>query len=247
MDTTPNPGNVRQHCLGMIGGLGVAAAIHYYRELVNEHALRGAVPDRLIAHADVNRTLRDAAAGNTSALAQYLAAFIERLTRAGATIAAIPSVTAHICAPQLIELLTIPFISLPAEVLREINRQQFKRVALMGTRFTIETDMFGQLPGIEVIKPAPAEIDLIHQTYVQLAKDGVGSAEQYDRLRALAHTLCDRDGIDAIILAGTDLSLLFNTSNIDFPHIDAAHVHIQSIMRRLFDIRHGPKPWRIWF
>jgi aspartate racemase len=70
---------------------------------------------------------------------------------------------------------------------------------------------------------------------VRLAKDGVGSVEQYDRLRRIAHTLCERDGVNAIVLAGTDFSLLFNPSNTDFPHIDGARVHIAAIMRRLFE------------
>jgi aspartate racemase len=95
--------------------------------------------------------------------------------------------------------------------------------------------MFGQLSGVEIVKPTPIEIDAIHETYVQLAKDGAGSAEQYDRLRRIAHTLCERDGVDAIVLAGTDLSLLFNPTNTDFPHIDGARVHIAAIMRRLFE------------
>jgi len=221
------------HCLGLLGGLGVAATIHYYRELVSEHVLRGSVPDLLIAHADINRVLRDAAAGQTLALAQYLADFFHRLSRAGATIAAIPAVTAHICATELLELSPIPFVSLPAEILRAIQMRQLKRVALMGTRFTIDTNMFSQLPGVEIVKPTPTEIDVIHETYVQLAKDGVGSPEQYDRLRRIAHTVCDRDGADAIVLAGTDLSLLFNPANTDFPHIDGARIHIRAIMRRL--------------
>jgi aspartate racemase len=222
-------------CLGLIGGLGVAATIHYYRELVSEHALRGRVPNLVIAHADLNRVLRDAAAGHTLALAHYLADLIHRLSLAGATFAVIPSVTPHICAAELFELSPIPFVSLPAEILRDIQLRQVKRVALIGTRFTIETDMFGQLSGVEIVKPTPIEIDAIHETYVQLAKDGAGSAEQYDRLRRIAHTLCERDGVDAIVLAGTDLSLLFNPTNTDFPHIDGARVHIAAIMRRLFE------------
>jgi len=235
MDKTLSSQSLGSQCVGLIGGLGVAATVHYYRELVSEHALRGSVPDLLIAHADVNRVLRDAAAGHTLALAQYLADFFHRLSRAGATIAAIPAVTAHICAAELLELSPIPFVSLPAEILHAIQQQQFKRVALIGTRFTIETDMFGQLPGVEIVKPRAAEIDAIHETYVQLAKEGVGSAEQYERLRRLAHTLCDRDGVDAIVLAGTDLSLVFTPANTDFPHIDGARVHIRAIMRRLFE------------
>jgi aspartate racemase len=230
METRP-----RAQCFGLVGGLGVAATIHYYRELVSEHALRGSVPDLLIAHADVNRVLEDARAGHRLALANYLVDFFDRLSHAGATFAALPSVTPHICAPELFELSPIPFVSLPAEVLRVIQQRQLKRVALMGTRFTIDSDMFGQLPGVEIVKPTPGEIDVIHETYVQLAKDGAGSREQYDLLRGLAHTLCNRDGADAIVLAGTDLSLLFNAENTDFPHIDGARIHILAIMRMLFE------------
>jgi aspartate racemase len=39
--------------------------------------------------------------------------------------------------------------------------------------------------------------------------------------------------VDAIVLAGTDLALIFNETNTDFPHVDCARVHIQAIMRRL--------------
>jgi aspartate racemase len=146
-------------------------------------------------------------------------------------------VTPHICAAELLELSPIPLVSLPAEILRAIHERGHKRVALMGTRFTIETDMFGQLTGVEIVKPKAGEIDMIHKTYVQLAKDGVGSAEQRDRLHSIAHTLCDRDKAEAIVLAGTDLSLLFNAANTDFPHIDGARVHVLAIMRRLLEER----------
>lgn len=232
MESTP-----RAQCLGLIGGLGVAATVHYYRELTSEHGLRGSVPNLLIAHADINRVLKDAAAGQTLALAQYLAEFLQRLSLAGATIAALPSVTPHICAAELVELSPIPLVSLPAEILCVIHQREFKRVALMGTRFTIESDMFGQLTGVEIVKPRSSEIDLIHETYVKLAKDGAGSEEQFSQLRRLAHTLCERDKVEAIVLAGTDLSLLFNAANTDFPHIDGARVHILAIMRRLFEER----------
>jgi aspartate/glutamate racemase len=39
--------------------------------------------------------------------------------------------------------------------------------------------------------------------------------------------------VDAIMLAGTDLALIFNETNTDFPHIDCARVHIQAILRVL--------------
>jgi hypothetical protein len=58
--------------LGLVGGLGVGATIHYYQELVKAHALRDCVPELLIIHADVTRVLAYAGIGLTRQLAEYL-------------------------------------------------------------------------------------------------------------------------------------------------------------------------------
>jgi aspartate racemase len=78
--------------LGLIGGLGPGATIHYYRELA-------AVPsgEMLIVHADMRRVLADVERGDGMGLAQYFARLIERLARGGAELAAISAVTPHIC------------------------------------------------------------------------------------------------------------------------------------------------------
>ena len=220
-------------CLGLIGGLGVGATIYYYQELVKAHLERGQVANLLILHADVNRVLEYAAAGETSGMAEYFLQLIRRLSAAGAEIIAIPATTAHLCAPQLMERSPIPLVSLVDEIVREVGDRGLKRVTLFGTRFTIETELFGRLKEVEVVAPKPAEIDFIHQTYLQLVNAGSGTEPQYRGLRQLAHTLIERDGIEAIILAGTELSLVFNRDNTDFPHIDGARLHLQAIMEQL--------------
>jgi aspartate racemase len=52
-------------------------------------------------------------------------------------------------------------------------------------------------------------------------------------LRNLAKTLCCRDNVEAIVLAGTELNLIFNDANTDFPAIDCARAHIDGIIRQL--------------
>jgi aspartate racemase len=221
-------------CLGLIGGLGVGATVHYYQELVKAHAARASVPNLIILHADVNYVLRLAAAGETDQMAAYFSNLIRRLSAAGAQIAAIPAMTPHICAPQLIESLPIPLVSLVDEILREVANRGLKRVALFGTRFTIETEMFGQLSGVDVVTPKADEIDFIHGAYLQIVAAGSGTDRLYQGLRHVAHRLIERDDVEAIVLAGTELSLIFNQGNMDFPHIDGARLHLDAIMRRLF-------------
>jgi aspartate/glutamate racemase len=62
----------------------------------------------------------------------------------------------------------------------------------------------------------------------------IGTDQQYNQLRQIAHTILERDKVEAIILAGTELSLLFNEANTDFPHIDAARLHVSAIMCQPF-------------
>lgn len=223
-----------ERCLGLVGGLGVGATIHYYRELVKLHSERGCVPNLLIVHADVNLVLKYAAAEHTHQLATYLAALLERLAAGGARISAIPSVTPHICAAELLELTPIPLVSLPGEILREVEARKIKKVALLGTRSTMETKMFGLLSRVEVVELRSDVVDSIHQAYVQIVYAGQGTEEHYRLLRSIALAICDRDKVDAVVLAGTELSLVFNEANTDFPHIDGARVHLAAIMRRLF-------------
>ena len=64
-------------CLGLIGGLGPGATIHYYRELIAAHQAQGRIPRLLIAHADVNRALALAGAEGVTHCVNLLRADIE--------------------------------------------------------------------------------------------------------------------------------------------------------------------------
>jgi len=218
-------------CLGLIGGLGPGATIHYYRELIAAHQAQGRIPRLLIAHADVNRALALAGARDFTGLARYLAGLIESMAAGGAELTAMVAVTPHICAEQLVALSPLPLVDMVAEVANAVHARNLKRIALLGTRFTIETRMFGRLGDVEVVMPRPDEIDQIHNTYVDIV-GGRGSAEQVANVRKLAHTFIARDGAESVLMAGTDFSLVFNESNIDFPTIDCARVHIDAIVRR---------------
>jgi aspartate racemase len=83
------------------------------------------------------------------------------------------------------------------------------------------------------VQPQPTEVDLIHNTYLELAQQGQTSAAKIDQLRELAHILCRRDGVEAILLAGTDFNLVFDEQNAGFPAVDCAAAHIQAIVSEM--------------
>jgi aspartate racemase len=223
----------KTRCLGLVGGLGVGATIHYYQSLAEAHQKHDRTMDIVITHAETSRVYECVQAGDREGLADYLVGFIRRLHAAGAEVAAIPAVTPHFCIRELISRSPLPVINLFESVNEELSTRGIRRVAVFGTRFVIDSALFSLLDRVQIISPRQEEVNEIHQIYSKLAQEGKGSEEQHRKLTDLAHTLCTRDEVDVILLAGTDLALIFNESNTDFPHVDCAGVHIRAIIEQL--------------
>ena len=221
-------------CLGLIGGLGPGATVHYYRELVAAHEKQARTPRLLMTHADVQRVYAAVTAKDFDGLARYLAGLVTQLAAGGAEVTAIVAATPHICADRLVSLSPLPLVNMLTEVASAVRGRGLKRIALLGTRFTIETRMFGCMHDIEVVMPPADEIDRIHRIYTDFVS-GRGSDTQADELRKLAQTFVTRDGAQAVLIAGTDLSPVFTEINAGFPMIDCAGVHIDAIVRRLLE------------
>jgi aspartate racemase len=219
--------------LGLVSGLGVGAGIFYYKALVDGHLARGLTPRLLMVHADARYVVAQAAAQNRMELAEYLAGLLKQLALGGAEIAAIPAFSPQVCMSELMAITPLPLISLLDAIAAEVERRRFRRVALFGARVTMETRMFGALQDTEVITPKAEEIDAVADIYQRVVQEAQASKADFERLRAIAHRLIEREQLDGIILAGTDLAFVFNPNNTDFPHLDGARVHIHAIMRAL--------------
>ena len=222
-------------CLGLIGGLGVGAGIFYYRELAKAFAAANRPLPLVMAHADMTRVLGHVEAGRPHELAQYLASLIERLAAAGATVAVVPAVTPHYCAPELARLSPLPLIDILDCTAAELARRNLRSVAIFGTRFVMASALFGRLGPVDVV-PLPADdVDLVHRTYLEVAARGVGTPAHRELFTSIAHRLIAEQRVECILFAGTDLALVFDEAEAptDFPHLDCARVHLAAILQAL--------------
>jgi aspartate racemase len=227
-------------CLGLVGGLGVGAAIHYYERLAEAHEKQGVSLDLVMVHAEASRVFTYVQAGDRAGLADYLAGFLHRLQAAGAELAVIPAVTPHFCLQELVATSPLPLFNIFDPLRQELLARSIKRVAVWGTRFVMESELFGMLPGVEIVRGRPEEVEHIHNTYVELVRRGKGSEEQFQSLTRLAQTFCQRDRAEAIVFAGTDLTVLFHEANTNFPYIDCAALHLRAILNSLLRERSSP-------
>ena len=218
--------------VGLIGGLGVGAAVIYYRAIAAGLADRGAVPRMTIVHAHAPTALAYVTAGRIDELADYLAGFVAELRSVGAELSAICAVTPHIALGQLMKRTSLPIIDMLDVTVRGLHERGFSRIALFGTSFTIETELFGALDAFDVIPLRRQEIDEVHRIYLELATAGHTSAANVGLLREIARAIHRRDGLDAIVLAGTDLNLIFDEASAGFPAFDCASGHVGTILDR---------------
>lgn len=223
----------RSEHFGLVGGLGIGATVLYYQDIAAACAKRSIVPRLTIANAHAPAALALVQAGRIEDLGTYLAGFVGELAAAGASFFAIPAITPHICLPQLKRQVTLPIIDILQVTVERLRDRRLSRVALFGTKFTIDSKLFGAMDTFDIVRPHDDEVNEIHRIYLELATQGRISADDEARLRDLAHTLCRRDRVEAIVLAGTDLNLVFNEANAGFPAVDCAAAHIEAIVSQM--------------
>jgi len=230
-----NISNQNGTCLGLVGGLGVGAAVYYYEKLA---AALGSDLNLVMVHAQVSEVYSRVDSGDKDGLAAYLNGLLSRCKAAGANFGIIPALTPHYCLAELEATSPLALISIFKPLVKELAARSVRRVAVFGTRFVMESAIFGQITPVDVIVPKPAELEFIHETYISIARTGKFTDAQFRGLTDLAKTFCSRDEADAVLLAGTDLTLVFNDSNTEFPAIDCAALHIGAIVAAVRAGRH---------
>ena len=224
---------IQSEHFGLVGGLGVGATVLYYQRIAEACVERNVVPRLTMANAHAPTALAFVQAGRIEDLAAYLAGFVGELSASGATFFAIPAITPHICLTELKRQVTLPIVDILQVTAERLRDRQLSRVALFGTKFTIDRNLFGALDAFDIVRPQDDEVDEIHRIYLGLATQGRISTDDEARLRDLAHVLRRRDRVEAVVLAGTDLNLVFNEANAGFLAVDCAAAHIDAIVARM--------------
>jgi len=163
-----------------------------------------------------------------------LRVFADSLAGAGADIAAIAAITPHICIAEIQQRSKLPLVSLLDETVRDIDARGLRRVALF--RNALLPSRAGSLASLTTstwfspdLRRSIASTVLISR--LLMLDEGPKSTRRF--FARLPMFSCKRDGVEAIVLAGTELALVFNENNTDFPAIDCARVHIDGIMREI--------------
>jgi len=91
--------------------------------------------------------------------------------------------------------------------------------------------LIGGFRETEIVVPLGESLDKVHDAYMSIAVSGAVSEEQRDTIFRAGKKMCDDQGAQAVVLAGTDLFVAFDGYECGFKYVDSALIHIDAIYR----------------
>jgi len=219
--------------IGLLGGMSWESSLEYYK-IVNEK-----VKEKLGGHhscecvmysVDFDRIKELQFKGDWDQLTQIMIDAAKKIERGGAEILTICTNTMHKMVPEIEKNITIPIIHIADATAEVIKSKGITKVALLGTRFTMEQDFYkGRLThnhGIQTIIPEGEDLEQIHNIIYNELVLGIIKQESKETYLRIINSLVEK-GAQGIILGCTEIPLLIKQSDCAVPVFDTTQIHAE--------------------
>jgi aspartate racemase len=225
---------------GIVGGIGPESTIEYYKHVVamyRERVRDGSYPRMILNSIDLKQMVDFFQADRLSEVAEVLVSAVGVLERAGADFAVLAANTPHVVFPAVRERSRLPLISIVEATRDAAQALGLKRIGLLGTRFTMQGRFYPDVftsAGITLVMPEAAEQAYVHEKYMGELLNGVLLDETRSGLLKIVERLKRGQHIEALILGGTELSLILrDPAEAGLPLLDTTRIHAQAIVERM--------------
>lgn len=217
--------------IGLIGGMSWESSAVYYN-LINKkirdilggfHSCKS-----ILVSVDFAEIEKLQHSNEWQKLDEIMVESAKQLEIAGADIVVLCTNTMHLCAPAIIENISIPFLHIAEATGLEIVKKGLKKVALLGTKFTMEKDFYKQYISdnfyVEVIIPTNDERKKIHQIIYKELVRGIIKNESREIYKQIIGNL-EKSGAEGVILGCTEIPLLITDLDVNIPTFDTTTIH----------------------
>jgi len=197
----------------------------------------GASPPVIINSVDLQRMIAWMGANQLDKVTDYLVSQFEILEKAGVDFAALTANTPHIVFDELKQRVRLPLISIVEAACERAQSLGFKSVGLFGTRYTMQAPFYPKVfsrTDIKLVTPNAEEQDYIHDKYFgELLKDTF-LPETRAKFLNIADEMKTREGVEAIILGGTEIPLLLRTEEHNgIQLLDTTRIHVDRLIEEM--------------
>lgn len=219
--------------IGLLGGMSWESTALYYR-LINEDVrerLGGFHSARLLmASVDFADVEAMQVAGDWDAAGALLAEEARALEAAGAACVVLCTNTMHKVAGAIEAAVGIPLIHLADVTADAVKAAGLDRVALLGTRFTMEQPFYAdrlRSHGVEVLVPDGDDLTLVHDVIYDELVLGVVRDESRAAYVDVVRRLVER-GAGGVVLGCTEIELLIGPDDLEVPVFATTALHARA-------------------
>ncbi len=216
--------------IGLIGGMSWESTVTYYK-IINEtikERLGGLHSAKILLYSvDFAEIEECQSNGEWDRSADILATAAYNLQKAGADYIIICTNTMHKVVPQIEKRIQTPIIHIADATADQLEQSKIKRVALLGTKYTMTQDFYKdriERRGIQVLVPEEKEIEVVnHIIYDELCL-GIILEESKKQYLHIINQLKEK-GAEAVILGCTEIGLLVSQEDTELPVFDTTLIH----------------------
>jgi len=227
--------------IGMIGGMSWESTAVYYR-IINE-----TVKKRLGGHHSAKILLYSVDFHEVEELqreerwdeaGEVMVDAARRLKNGGADFLVICTNTMHRSVDRVRETVDLPLLHIVDAAKKHIQRAGMARAGLLGTRFTMESDLFtgpaSSEINLEVIIPERQDREIVHRIiYDELVLGRILDDSRTELVRIIDDLT--GKGAEGIILGCTELSLLVTGEDTPVRLFDTTEIHAQAAAEYAFE------------
>jgi aspartate racemase len=216
--------------IGLLGGMSWESSALYYR-LINEgvRARLGGLHSAACVMASVDFAVVEAlqASGRWTEAGKLLAEEARGLVAAGAECLVLCTNTMHKVADEIEHRVPVPLLHLVDVTAHAVREAGLTRVALLGTRFTMEEPFYRDrmaLRGVDTVVPSADDRRIVNDVIYDELVRGVVADESRAQYRKIIERLADA-GAEGVILGCTEIEILVGQDDSPIPVFASTTLH----------------------
>lgn len=220
--------------VGILGGMSIESTIDYiklFNKYIKEFAGSAHSPKIALRSVDFAKIEKLQHEDRWDELGSLLANEAKYIEKGGADFLIIATNTMHKILPQIKKNLSIPVLHIATPTTQEIIKDGNKKVALLGTKFTMQEDFYKAKlveANLEVITPSKKDQDEIHRViYEELCK-GVVLDSSISKFQNIISNLTSK-GAQGVILGCTEIGMIVKEAPIKI--YDTTSLHVRDAAR----------------
>ena len=222
--------------IGLIGGTTWISTIDYYRNINQQvnNLLGGLNSAKILLYSlNFQEFLPPVDPAEWPEKAEMLTVIAKNLENAGAECIVFCANTPHMAADIVQDNIGIPIIHIAEAAAAEIKGHGIKKIALLGTRITMEQNFFKDKLSkhqIEAIVPDAEDRQFIHDAVFNEMGKGIFSLETKKRFIEIINELIEQGG-EGVILGCTEFPHLIKKEDCSVPLFDTTVMHTDAVVK----------------